>query len=105
MTKTSCYLISGILAAICICGCATPKNYTGLEPFSPVPNLASPTFYKPDGSFDQAVAKQAYFDLMRVGKNDAIVTEYATYHNDVKFSKPGMQFGNSKAAEITKLKK
>ena len=265
MMKTSCYLMSGILAAVCIGGCATPHNYSGIEPFAPVPKLASSAFYKPDGSFNEAAAKQAYFDMMnafnypippvlktdtfwvadfvqgdfaklgmagifwknvegtygsvgmkaykgdfkdqkfgylgheiyllpgqmlpehnhltngdgkgfgpkmetwqirygsvdffgeykgdgtetpisampaserpwgygqpwfkskfvkpcvageiyslndpeswhfmRAGKNGAIVTEYATYHNDVKFSKPGMQFGNSKAAEITKLKK
>ncbi len=43
--------------------------------------------------------------FMVAGKDGAIVAEYATYHNDVKFSKPGMEFGNSKAAEITKLKK
>ena len=265
MIKTSGYMMTGILAAICIGGCAAPKNYTGLTPLSPFTRLASPAFYKPDGSFDQAAAKQAYFDLMRAyhypipemlksdafwvadfmqgdfaklgmggifwinventygnagakaytgsfkdqkfgylghemyllpgqmlpehchladgdgkgfgpkmetwhirhgsveffsenkgtsgetpisampagerpwgygqpwfkskyvkksvageiysmsdpeswhfmraGKNGAIVSEYATYHNDVKFSKPDMQFGNSKAAEITKLKK
>jgi D-lyxose ketol-isomerase len=265
MIKTSCYLMTGILTAIWISGCAAPKNYTGLTPLSSFPRLVSPSFYKPDGSFDQAVAKQAYFDMMRAyhypipeilktdalwtadfmqndfaklgmggvfwknvegtygnvgtkaykgeykdqkfgylghemyllpgqmlpehchlangdgkgfgpkmetwhirygsveffseytgdsgetlisnmpanerpwgygqpwfkskyvkksgageiyslndaeswhfmraGKNGAIVSEYATYHNDVKFSKPGMQFGNSKAAEITKVKK
>jgi D-lyxose ketol-isomerase len=265
MIKSSCTLMAGILAAICISGCAAPKNYTGLTPLSTFPRPASPAFYKPDGSFDQAVAKQAYYDMMRAyhypipellksdalwvadfmqsdfaklgmaglfwknvegtygavgakaytgefkdqkygylgheifllpgqmlpehnhlangdgkgfgpkmetwqirhgsveffgeykgdgsetlisampaserpwgygqpwfkskfvkkcgagelyslndpesyhfmraGKDGAIVSEYATYHNDVKFSKPDMQFGNSKAAEITKLKK
>lgn len=43
--------------------------------------------------------------FMRAGKNGAIVAEYATYHNDVKFSNPDMEFGNSTAEEITKLKK
>ena len=265
MSKTPCTLMTGILAALCIGGCAAPKNYTGLTPLAPFTRLASPAFYKPDGSFDPAAAKQAYFDMMRAyhypvpeilktdalwvadfmqndfarlgmagifwknveniygnvgtkaykgefkdqkygylgheifllpgqmlpehnhlangdgkgfgpkmetwhirhgsveffgeykgdtgetpisampanerpwgygqpwfkskfvkacvageiyslndpeswhfmraGKDGAIVTEYATYHNDVKFSKPDMQFGNSKAAEITKLKK
>jgi len=45
------------------------------------------------------------FHFMRAGKNGAIVAEYATYHNDVKFSNPEMQFGNSAAEEITKIKK
>jgi D-lyxose ketol-isomerase len=45
------------------------------------------------------------FHFQRAGKNGAIVAEYATYHNDVRFSKPDMEFGNSQAAEITKLKK
>jgi hypothetical protein len=39
---------------------------------------------------------------MRAGKNGAIVTEYATYHNEVEFSKPGMQFDNSKVNTIIK---
>lgn len=42
--------------------------------------------------------------FMRAGKNGAIVSEFATYHNDVQFSDPKMEFGNSKAAEITKRK-
>ncbi|MDA3924976.1 MAG: hypothetical protein PF904_09795 [Kiritimatiellae bacterium] len=45
------------------------------------------------------------YHFMRAGKNGAIVAEYATYHNDVKFSNPAMQFGNSEAEKITKLKK
>ena len=44
------------------------------------------------------------YHFMRAGKNGAIVAEYATYHNDVKFSHPTMEFGNSDAAKITKLK-
>ena len=265
MMKMSCHLMTGLLAAFLIGGCAVPRNYTGLTPLAPFPHFASPAFYKADGSFDQDVAKQAYFDMMRAyhypvpeilktdalwtadfmqsdfaklgmggifwknvegvygnagakaykgefkdqkfgylghemyllpgqmlpehchladgdgkgfgpkmetwhirhgsveffsehkgdsgetlisdmpaserpwgygqpwfkskyvkksgageiysmsdaeswhfmraGKDGAIVSEYATYHNDVKFSKPGMQFGNSKAAEVTKLTK
>ena len=31
------------------------------------------------------------------GPNGAIVSEYATYHNQVEFSKPGMVFGSSEA--------
>ncbi len=265
MMKTSCHLMTSLLATLLIGGCAAPKSYTGITPFSTFTHRTSPAFYKPDGSFDQAVAKQAYFDMMRAyhypipeilktdalwtadfmqsdfaklgmagifwknvegtygsagtqsytggfkdqkygylgheifllpgqmlpehnhladgdgkgfgpkmetwhirhgsveffgeykgeagetpisdmpagerpwgygqpwfkskvvkkcgageiyslndpeswhfmraGRDGAIVAEYATYHNDVKFSKPDMQFGNSKAAEITKLKK
>ncbi|HEY3324610.1 MAG TPA: hypothetical protein VGP72_29430 [Planctomycetota bacterium] len=45
------------------------------------------------------------FHFMRAGPNGAIVTEYATYHNDVKFSHPTMEFGNSEAAKITKREK
>ena len=35
--------------------------------------------------------------FQRAGPNGAIVSEYATYHNQVEFSKPGMEFGNSEA--------
>ena len=35
--------------------------------------------------------------FMRAGPNGAIVSEYATYHNHVQFSKPGMEFAPSKA--------
>jgi hypothetical protein len=34
----------------------------------------------------------------RAGPQGAIVSEYATYHNHVEFSKPGMAFENSAAA-------
>jgi hypothetical protein len=33
----------------------------------------------------------------RAGKDGAIVTEVATYHNHVAFSKPGMEFKNTGA--------
>ncbi len=33
----------------------------------------------------------------RAGAEGAIVTEYATYHNQVEFSKPGMKFASSEA--------
>ena len=36
--------------------------------------------------------------MVSVENNGAIVTEYATYHNHVEFSKPGMEFDNSKGA-------
>ena len=35
--------------------------------------------------------------FQRAGKTGAIVTEYATYHNHVEFSKPGMIFASSEA--------
>lgn len=33
--------------------------------------------------------------FQRAGRNGAIVSEYATYHNHVQFSKPGMEFANT----------
>jgi D-lyxose ketol-isomerase len=65
MTKTPCYLFLSLSTALWMSGCAAPKSYTGLAPFSSVPHLTSPAFYKADGSLDQAVAKEAYFDMMR----------------------------------------
>ena len=35
--------------------------------------------------------------FQRAGPDGAIVSEYATYHNDVRFSKPGMEFASSEA--------
>ncbi|HUS90426.1 MAG TPA: hypothetical protein VM695_01205 [Phycisphaerae bacterium] len=35
--------------------------------------------------------------FQRAGAQGAIVSEYATYHNHVQFSKPGMEFDSSKA--------
>ena len=35
--------------------------------------------------------------FMRAGPNGAIVSEYATFHNQVEFSKPGMKFASSEA--------
>jgi hypothetical protein len=35
--------------------------------------------------------------FQRAGPEGAIVSEYATYHNHVEFSKPGMEFASSKA--------
>jgi len=35
--------------------------------------------------------------FQRAGPEGAIVSEYATYHNQVEFSKPGMKFANSEA--------
>jgi len=36
--------------------------------------------------------------FQRAGAQGAIVTEYATYHNHVTFSKPGMEFASSEAS-------
>lgn len=36
--------------------------------------------------------------FMRAGSRGAIVSEFATYHNHVDFTKPGMKFDNSKAS-------
>jgi hypothetical protein len=35
--------------------------------------------------------------FLRGGKNGAIISEYATYHNNVEFSKPGMEFASTGA--------
>ncbi len=40
--------------------------------------------------------------FQRAGKDGAIVSEYATFHNQVEFSKPGMKFGNSEAKPAAK---
>ncbi len=37
--------------------------------------------------------------FQRAGPNGAIVSEYATYHNHVEFSKPGMEFASSEAKQ------
>jgi len=33
--------------------------------------------------------------FLRAGKDGAIITEYATFHNNVEFSKPGMAFAST----------
>jgi D-lyxose ketol-isomerase len=45
--------------------------------------------------YEMADAESWHFQ--RAGAQGAIVTEYATYHNHVEFSKPGMKFEGSKA--------
>jgi hypothetical protein len=37
------------------------------------------------------------YHFMQAGPEGCIATEFATYHNDVRFSKPGMKFDNTKA--------
>ncbi|MEI8122604.1 MAG: hypothetical protein WCI20_11165 [bacterium] len=41
----------------------------------------------------------ASWHFQRAGAQGAIVTEYATYHNHVEFSKPGMKFANTTKKE------
>ncbi len=38
--------------------------------------------------------------FQRAGTSGAIVSEYATYHNQVEFSKPGMEFASSEASGL-----
>ena len=45
--------------------------------------------------YEMADAESWHFQ--RAGAQGAIVTEYATYHNHVEFSKPGMEFKGSEA--------
>jgi D-lyxose ketol-isomerase len=66
MKKIIAFLLMGLVSMSLMTGCnEVAQDYTGLTPFSPVPQLASSAFYKADGSFDQAVAKSAYFDMMK----------------------------------------
>ena len=46
-------------------GCGAPDGNTGLKPFSAVPRRDNSSFYRADGSFDQAVAREAYCDMMK----------------------------------------
>lgn len=48
------------------------------------------------GEIYSLVDPEAYH-FMRAGKGGAIVSEYASYHNGVSFSKPGMEFDCTKA--------
>ena len=43
------------------------------------------------------LADPVSWHFQRAGAQGAIVSEYATYHNHVQFSKPGMEFASSKA--------
>lgn len=93
-----------------------PPRAAGETPISEMPKSERPWGYGQEWFkskyVKKCVAGEIYslndpesFHFMRAGKNGAIVAEYATYHNDVKFSHPTMEFGNSEAARITKLKK
>ncbi len=58
--------VAVLLAAGCVNGrCTGGKTHDGLKPFGAVSNPAQQAFYKADGSFSAASAKQAYFDMMR----------------------------------------
>ena len=50
------------------------------------------------GQFYKLVDPESWH-FQRAGAQGAIVSEYATYHNHVSFSKPGMEFACSKAKE------
>ncbi|MFC1762054.1 hypothetical protein ACFL6U_08230 [Planctomycetota bacterium] len=66
MKKSSTRILLVLVSVGLFSGCSVaPQENTGLEPFSPVPRLESSAFYRADGSFDQAVAKEAYYDMMR----------------------------------------
>ncbi len=75
---------------------------------SDMPAAARPSGYGQPWFKSKYVAKRSAGELysledpeswhfQRAGANGAIVSEYATYHNQVEFSKPGMLFECSKA--------
>jgi len=80
------------------------------KPISTMPKKARPWGYGEEWFKSKYVAKrtakagQLYtledpesWHSQRAGAGGAIVTEYATYHNHVEFSKPGMEFASSEA--------
>ncbi len=77
-------------------------------PISDMPKDEQPWGFGQDWFKSKYVARRKAGDLytledpvswhfQRAGKNGAIVAEYATYHNHVQFSKPGMEFACSEA--------
>jgi D-lyxose ketol-isomerase len=48
------------------------------------------------------LSKPEAYHFMQAGPEGCITTEFATYHNDVRFSKPGMAFDNTKGKAETK---
>lgn len=79
-------------------------------PISDMPKSKRPWGYGEDWFKSTYVAKrtaksgQVYtledpesWHFQRAGSKGAVVTEYATYHNHVEFSKPGMEFASSEA--------
>ncbi len=78
------------------------------RPISKMPEGERPWSYGQDSFKSQYFAKRTAgefyalndpesWHFQRAGPDGAIVSEYATYHNQVEFSKPGMAFDNSKA--------
>jgi len=80
------------------------------KPISELPESERPWGYGEDWFRSRYVARRTAksgklytledpesWHCQRAGPGGAIVTEYATYHNHVEFSKPGMEFASSKA--------
>jgi len=65
MSKFAICSLMCVFAVSLVGGCAAPESNTGLTPFSPVPRLDNSAFYKADRSFDQTIAKKAYYDMMK----------------------------------------
>ncbi|MHC4506146.1 MAG: hypothetical protein ACYTFI_22860, partial [Planctomycetota bacterium] len=59
-----CSLSCCLALSLVGCGGGGEEN-TGLKPFSAVPSLENAAFYRENKSFDQAVAKKAYYDMMK----------------------------------------
>ena len=69
MTKFATLSLLCVLGLSLVGSCgpteSNAEDYTGLKPFSPIAKLDNSAFYKKDGSFDQAAAKKAYYDMMK----------------------------------------
>lgn len=65
MSRFAIYSLLCFFGLSLVGGCGAGEGNTGLKPFSPVPRLDNSAFYKKDGSFDQTVAKKAYYDMMK----------------------------------------
>jgi hypothetical protein len=85
----------------------------GETPITEMPPAERPWGYGQDWFKSKFVARRKAGDVytqndpeswhfQRAGKNGAIVTEYATYHNQVEFSKPGLIFDSTKAKAAAK---
>jgi hypothetical protein len=80
----------------------------GEKPISEMPKDEQPWGFGEDWFKSKYYAKRSVGDIyvmndpeswhfQRAGPDGAIVSEYATFHNQVQFSKPGMEFGSSEA--------
>ena len=73
MTKNGSVSLLCVMGLALLAGCSptvtntetNTEDYTGLEPFRPIAEVDNSTLYKEDGSFDQDVAKEAYYDMMK----------------------------------------